>query len=163
MRNHLGNAASTELRQNVLSFFSDTPAGSRRDTSAALDLVSQAATAIRGIQSRAADSEARAKALAESAIEKLQLAEARVCAAEAQRDLAQEALSKLNMRLEEAEREVARSRSRIAAAEAELANAEPHMRAAEARAINAEKAVAQIEDAIRTQLVGLHRNPTGRL
>jgi chromosome segregation ATPase len=162
MRNHLGNSASAELRQNVLSFPGDVSDGSRRDTSAALDLVSQAAAAIRGIQDRAADSEARAKTLAQNAIEKLQLAETRISAAEAGRDLAQEALSRLNMRLEEAEREVARTRSRIAAAEAELADAENHMRAAEARAINAEKAVTQIEDAIRTQLVGLHRNLTGQ-
>jgi hypothetical protein len=36
------------------------------------------------------------------------------------------------------------------------------MRAAETRAFNAEKAVNQIEEAIRTQLVGLQKNPTGR-
>jgi chromosome segregation ATPase len=162
MRSHVANPASTELRQNVLSFSGDTPAVSHRDASTAFDLVSQAAAAIREIQGRAADSEARAKALAENAIEKLQLAEARISAAEAARDLAQESLSKLNTRLEEAERELARTRSRIAAAEAQVENAEHHMRIAEARAVNAEKAVTQIEDAIRTQLVGLHRNLAGQ-
>jgi chromosome segregation ATPase len=162
MRNHLANPSSTELRQNVLGFPGDGPAASRRDSLTAFDLVSQAAAAIREIQGRAADSEARARVLAENAIEKLQHAEARITAAEAARDLAQESLSKLNARLEEAERELARTRSRIAAAEAQLANAEHHMRAAEARAVNAEKAVTQIEDAIRTQLVGLHRNLTGQ-
>jgi chromosome segregation ATPase len=161
-RNHLANAASAEFRQNVLSFPGDIPGASHRDISAALDLVSQAAAAIRGLQGRAADSEARAKALAENAIEKLELAETRISAAEAGRDLAQQALSTRSTRLEEAEREVARTRTRIITAEAELANAEQHMRAAEARAINAEKAVTQIEDAIRTQLVGLHRNLTAQ-
>jgi hypothetical protein len=43
-----------------------------------------------------------------------------------------------------------------------LADAERQMRAAETRAANAEKAVSQIEDAIRTQLVGLQKNLTGR-
>jgi hypothetical protein len=39
-------------------------------------------------------------------------------------------------------------------------NAEQRIRTAEARAINAEKAVTQIEDAIRTQLIGLQKNLT---
>src|SRR5271163_3343349 len=103
MRNPLADSASAELRQNVLSFSGDTSAVSRRDTSAALDLVSQVAAAIRGLQGRAAESEARAKALAENAIEKLQLAEARINTAEAGRDLAQESLSKLSTRMDEAE------------------------------------------------------------
>lgn len=162
MRDQLTNAASSEFGKNILSFPTDTPADSRYDTSSALDLVSQAAGVIRGIQDRAAESEARARALAESAIEKLQLAESRIHSAEAARGQAEETLSKLGARLQEAERELARTQSRIATAEAQLAKAEQHMRAAETRAINAEKAVSQIEDAIRTQLVGLQKNLTGR-
>jgi DNA repair exonuclease SbcCD ATPase subunit len=158
MRDQLANAASNAIGQNILSFPGDTPAASRYGTSSALDLVSEAAEVIRGIQDRAAESEARAKALAECALEKLQLAEARIHSAEAARGLAQDALSKLNARLQE----LTRTQSRIAAAENQLANAERQMRAAETRAINAEKAVNQIEDAIRAQLVGLQRNLTGR-
>jgi chromosome segregation ATPase len=162
MRDQLANAASNALGQNILSFPGDTPAVSRHDTSSALDLVSEAAEVIRGIQHRAAESEVRAKALAECALEKLQLAEARIQSAEAARGLAQETLSKLSARLQEAERELTRTQSRIAAAENQLANAERQVRAAETRAINAEKAVNQIEDAIRTQLVGLQRDLTRR-
>jgi chromosome segregation ATPase len=162
MRDQLTNAALSDDGRNILDFPGDTPAGPRFDTSSALDLVSQAAGVIRGIQDRAAESEARAKALAENALEKLQLAEDRIHSAEAARGLAQESLSELAARLQEAERELARTQSRIATAEAQLANAEQHMRAAETRAINAEKAVNQIEDAIRTQLVGLQRSLTGR-
>jgi chromosome segregation ATPase len=162
MRDQLANAASSDSGRNVLNFPGDTPSTSRYDASLALDLVSQAAEVIRGIQDRAADSEARAKALAESALEKLQLAEARIHSAEAARGLAQETLSKLSARLHEAERELARTKSRITAAVAQLANAEQHMKAAETRAFNAEKAVNQIEEAIRTQLVGLQKNLTGR-
>jgi chromosome segregation ATPase len=162
MRDQLTNAASSGSEKNILDFPGHTPATSRYDASLALDLVSQAAAVIRGIQDRAAETEARAKALAESALEKLQLAEARIHSAEAARRQAQETLSKLGARLHEAERELARTQSRIANAEAQLAKAEQHMRAAETRAINAEKAVSQIEDAIRTQLVGLQENLTGR-
>jgi chromosome segregation ATPase len=162
MRDQLTNPGSIDFGQNIVSFPGDIPAASRYETSSALDLVSQAAGVIRGIQDRAAESEARAKALAECALEKLQLAEARIHASEAARGLAQDTLSKLNARLQEAERELARTQSRIASAENQLANAERQMRAAEARAINAEKAVNQIEDAIRTQLVGLQQNLAGR-
>jgi chromosome segregation ATPase len=90
------------------------------------------------------------------------LAEARIHSAEAARGLAEETLSKLSARLHEAERELARTKSRITAAEAQLANAEQNMRAAEERAFNAEKAVSQIVDAIRTQLIGLQKNQIGR-
>ena len=51
-----------------------------------------------------------------------------------------------------------RTESRVAAAEAQLANAEQRVRAAATRATNAEKALTQIEDAIRSQLIGLTRD-----
>jgi chromosome segregation ATPase len=162
MRDQLTNAASSDFGQNILNFPGDTPAASRHDSSSALDLVSEAAGVIRGIQDRAAETEARAKALVESALEKLQLAEGRIHSADAAHGLAQEALAKLSARLQEAERELSRAQSRMATAEAQLANAERQMRAAENRAVNAEKAVSQIEDAIRSELVGLKRNLTGR-
>jgi chromosome segregation ATPase len=133
---------------------------SRYEASAALDLVSRTAEAIRGLQDRLAESEARAKASAASAIEKLQHAYARAHSADAERGLALENLAKLSERLAEAERELTRTQSRITAAETQLANAEQHIRVAEARAIDAENAVTQIEEAIRTQLFGLHRNLT---
>jgi chromosome segregation ATPase len=152
-----------DLGTNILKFRRDTPAASCYDTSAALDLVSEVAGVITGISNRAADSEARAKALAESALERLQLAEARIYSAEAARDLAEETLSELSAKLEEAVRELTRTQSRIATAETQLAKAEQHLSAAEMRAVHAEEAVHQIEEAIRTQLVGLHRNLTGEL
>ena len=159
MRDHVTSAASGESWENILNF----PGGAspaQHDASAALDLVSQAAEVIRGIQDRAIDSENRAKALAESAIEKLQVAEARIQSAEAARSAALESLSKLRVRLQDAERELTRTQSRIATAEIQLANAEQRVSAAEARAINAEKAVNHVEDAIRTQLIGLQKNLT---
>jgi len=159
MRDH-ATTATVESWENILSFPGRPAAPVRHDASAALDLVSQAAEAIRGMQDRAVDSENRAKALAESAIEKLRAAEARIQSAEAARRAAQESLSKLSVKLQDAERELTRTQSRIATAEIQLANAEQRVSAAEARAIDAEKAVNHIEDAIRTQLIGLQRNLT---
>jgi chromosome segregation ATPase len=162
MRDQLANAAPTDSGQNIVNFPRDIASASPHDTSSALDLVSQASGVIRGIQDRAAESEARAKALAECAIEKLQLAEARIQAAETARVLAEETVSALSARLQETERELTRAQSRIVGAENQLANTEWQLKAAETRAINAEKAVNQIEDAIRTQLVGLQKNLTTR-
>jgi hypothetical protein len=157
MRAQRTNAAAMDLGTNILKFRRDTAAASRYDTSAALDLVSEVAGVITGISNRAADSEARA----ESALERLQLAEARIYSAEAARDLAEETLSELSARLEESVRELTRTQSRIATAETQLAKAEQHLSAAEMRAVHAEEAVHQIEEAIRTQLVGLYRNLNG--
>jgi chromosome segregation ATPase len=162
MRDQLMNAASTDARQVIANFPGDTAAVSRHGTPSALDLVSEAAGVIRGIQERAAESEARAKALAESALEKLQVAVSRIQSAEAARGSAQETLCRLGAKLQEAEQELTRTQSRIAATERRLADAERALQAAETRAVNAEKAVSQIEDAIRTQLVGLQKNLTGR-
>jgi DNA repair exonuclease SbcCD ATPase subunit len=161
MRDQTTNAATMDFGSNILNFRRDAAAALRYDTSAALDLVSEAAGVIRGISDRAADSEARAKASAESALERLQLAEARIYSAEAARDLAEESLSKLSVRLEEAKRELTRTQSRIETAEAQLAKAEQRMSAAERRAVHAEEAVHKIEEAIRTQLVGFHRDLNG--
>ncbi len=161
MREQLAKAPGGESAQNVVHFPAE-PVQARREPASALGLVSQAADVIRGIQERAAESEARAKALAECALEKLELAEARINDAEAARSQAEDAVSQLIARLQEAEDELERTQSRIAAAENQLANADRQMRAAEARAIHAEQAVSQIEDAIRAQLVGLQRNLTTR-
>jgi hypothetical protein len=148
------------LAGEYLKFPGGTAAPSRDAGSAALDLLSQTAGMIRAIQDHADESETRARALAERAIEKLHLAEVRVQSAEAARGAAEETLSQLRARLEEAERELTQTQSRNAAAEIQLTNAEQRVKAAEARAISAEKAVNQIENAIRTQLVGLQRNLT---
>jgi chromosome segregation ATPase len=158
MRDELMSAASSDARQTVANFPGNAAAVSS-GTSSALDLVSEAAGVIRGIQERAAESEARAKALAESALEKLQVAVSRIQLAEAARGSAQETIFKLSAKLQEAEQELERTQSRIAATERRLADAERQIQTAETRAVNAEKAVSQIEDAIRTQLVGLQKNP----
>ncbi len=155
LRDHLRDVAPKQPKQNILNFPDITPGVPKPDASVAFGFMSEAAAMIEYLKDRAAESEGRAKALTESAFEKLQLAESRIQTAEADRDRAQDQLSRVCARLGCAERELTRTQSRIATAEVQLANAEKHMKAAEARANKAEKAVSEIEDAIRTQLVGL--------
>jgi chromosome segregation ATPase len=175
MRDQVAKAPSGDGAQNVVHFRSDG-AQARNEASSALDLVSQAASVIRGIEERAAESEARARALAEAALEKLEHAEIRIRDAETARMQAEDTLVRLSARLQEAERELARSQARataaenrladaeykLSAAENRLADAEYKLGAAEVRATHSEKAVNQIEDAIRAQIVGLQRNLTTR-
>jgi chromosome segregation ATPase len=151
------NALSGDHAQNVVQFAADA---TQQRTSSALDLVSQVASIIRGLQERAAETEARARALAESALERLRQAETRINDAETARARAEDTTVSLSARLQEAERELERTQARTVAAENKLADAERQVRSAEARAIQAEKAVTQIDDAIRTQLLGLQRNLT---
>src|SRR5580693_1603039 len=151
------NAPSGDHAQNVVQFSADT---TQQRTASALDLVSQVASIIRGLQERAAETEARARALAESALERLRQAETRINDAETARARAEDTTVSLSARLQEAERELERTQARTVAAENKLADAERQVRSAEARAIQAEKAVTQIDDAIRTQLLGLQRNLT---
>ena len=158
MRDRVTSPPSADWPENISNIPGGTAAPSRDDGPAAVDPVSQAAEVIRRIHDDAVETEARARTLAESAIKKLQSADARIQSAEAARSAVEEALSKLSARLQEAERELTRTQARSAAAEKQVADAEQRMRAAERRAIDAEKAVNQIEDAIRAQLVGLQRN-----
>jgi chromosome segregation ATPase len=161
MRDELAKAPSGGHAQNVVHFPADA-APPRNDPSTALDLVSQAASVIRGIEERAAESEARARSLAQAAVEKLERAEIRISDAETARIHAEDTLVRLSARLQEAERELARTQSRLVAAENRLAEAEHQLRAAEARASHADNAVGQIEDAIRAQIMGLQRNLAAR-
>jgi uncharacterized coiled-coil protein SlyX len=115
----------------------------------------QVASIIRGLQERAAETEARARALAESALERLRQAETRINDAETARARAEDTTARLGARLQEAERELERTQARTVAVQNKLADAEHQVRSAEARAAQAEKAVTQINDAIRAQLLGL--------
>jgi hypothetical protein len=109
----------------------------------ALELVYRAAEAIRGMEDRA-------RGIAEDAVEKLQVANARIQALEGERRASE-------VRIQEAEDALKRAASRIAAAEDRLAQAERAARAAELRACEGEKALIRIEDAVRTRLLGQRR------
>ena len=161
MRDELAKAPTGDQVQNVVHFPAEIPAP-RNGPSSALDLVAQAASVIRGIEERASESEARARALAEAALEKLERAEIRISDAETARIHAEDTLVRLSARLQEAERELTRTQTRLAVTEKKLTEAEHQLRTAEARATYADNAVAEIEDAIRAQIVGLQRNVAAR-
>jgi hypothetical protein len=161
MRDELAKAPAGDHAQNVVHFPAEA-APPRNSGSSALDLVAQAASVIRGIEERAVKTEVRARALAEAALEKLERAEIRISDAETARIHAEDTLVRLGARLQEAERELARTQSRLAAAENRLAEAEYQLHGAEARATQADRAVVEIEDAIRAQIVGLQRNLPAR-
>jgi hypothetical protein len=75
----------------------------KRDLSAALDLVHQAAESIRVTEHRAREMEARTRALADRATEELKLAEQRIQAAEARARAAEERAQQAEARTQEAE------------------------------------------------------------
>lgn len=162
MRDHVGDPAPADPPRTVLKFAPGAGEPSSNDATVALDLVAEAAQVIKSIERRAAESEVRAKNLAESAIEKLHMADSRILAAEDARRAAEESLAKVGARLQESEKELMQTRSRLASADAQLAAVEHRMKNFETRALQAEKAVKDVESAIRTQLVGLTRELTRR-
>ena len=119
-------------RDNIVSFRRAHPATDHSET--ALELVDQAAEVVSGIEDDARQIEARAQFLVKSALEKMQLSDGRVEAANQALKLAQ---------------------SRLATAEAQLSNAEQRAETAEARGREFENALARIEDAIRNRLLGM--------
>lgn len=140
---------------NVVRF----PAASPRDGGAgALDLIHQAAEMFAGIEQRAHHIEANARAMCQSAVDKLMDAERRVKAAEtARRDV----ISDVDRRLQEVSKALAEAKARIEAAEARAATAEVRALTAEAEAQTARRLLTQVEDAIRSRLLG--ESADGRL
>lgn len=116
----------------------------------ALNLVHQAAEVFRSMEDHARETEARARALCQSAAEKLRLADVRTDAAErAQRELVIETERKL----QDASRALAQAQSRIQAQEDKLTAAEFRAQAAEAEARQTRQALALVEEAIRKRLI----------
>ncbi len=112
----------------------------------ALNLVYQAAEVFSGIEDHAREAEARAYSICKSAAEGLNLAEKRIEAAECAR-------REVDSELLETSRALKQAQSRIEAAEDKLAALEFRAQAAEAEAREAKKALALIEEAIRTRLL----------
>jgi chromosome segregation ATPase len=125
----------------------------------ALEMVSEAAAAIRYLEEQSADAVARARGLANSAFKELESTEARAERAEAaQRESEAEvqelsaALAETRADLDFARRELADEHKRLAATEERLRLTEAKARDAEQRATKANAAIQQIVEAIRTQL-----------
>ncbi len=147
-----------ESADNVLTF----PLPFERDSSGAtaLELVYQAAEVFTGMEDRARDTEARARALCQSAVDRLHQAEQRIEAAErARRDIIHDA----GVKLQDASRALKQAQTRIAAAEQQAAAAETRALLAEAQAQEAKRVLAEVEEAIRSRLLGEGLDVAGRL
>src|SRR6266481_720388 len=112
----------------------------------ALNLVYQAAEVFSSMEDHARETEARAYSICKSAAESLNLAEKRIEAAERARREA-------DCKLLEASRALEQAQSRIEAAEDQLTAVEFRAQAAEAESREARKALALIEETIRTRLL----------
>src|SRR5258707_14239681 len=112
----------------------------------ALNLVYQAAEVLSSMEDHARETEARAHSICKSAAESLNLAEKRIEAAERARREA-------DCKLLEASRALEQAQSRIEAAEDQLTAVEFRAQAAEAESREARKALALIEETIRTRLL----------
>ena len=133
--------------ENILSF---PPASAPDKGATALDLVDQAADVFRSMEEHARETEARARSLCTSALERLRLAEMRAEAAErAQREFVITAEHKLK----EACRALEQAQSCIEAQKDKLTAAELRAEVADAEARQAKEALALVEEAIRTRLL----------
>lgn len=127
----------------------------------ALEMVSEAAAAIRQLEEQSAEAVSRARDLANSIVKKLESTEARAKRAEtAQRESEAEvqelsaALARTRADLDTARRELTEKDERLAAAEGRIRSTEAEASDAEHRAMEANAAIEQIVAAIRTQLPG---------
>jgi hypothetical protein len=116
----------------------------------ALDLVYQAADVFRAMEEKARATEARAKSLCDSAIDKVRRAEARAEAAE--RDQ-RSVLLNAEEKLRDASKALEQAKSRLEAKEDQMIAIEFRAQAAEAEAREARQALALVEEAIRRRLL----------
>src|ERR1035441_6644816 len=151
MRDRIANYSAVGSAENILSL--RRPQNSETSPGAAvLNLIYQAADLIRDVDDYAAERHARA-ILAKQAIEKVEIAEARVRSAESGRLAAEAETKEFSDRLQEVEKVLEQTTSRVAATEAQLSAAEQRARTDEMQADEADDALKRIEEAIRTQIL----------
>ena len=162
MQKHTAECASNEAGENVVRLrnsSSSTPDNTQR----ALSLVAEAAHVIREIEERAVAVEAHSEALLSDAMAQLQAAEERIKFLESDRKTAEICIRAFEAKVEEIQTIMAEADSRMRAAEERLSHAEVQAGRFAVRAKEAEKALALIEEAIRTQLITKRRvAPTTR-
>ena len=148
-------------RQNVRSRFEPEPAPQSDNATVALEIVSEAAAAIRQLEEQSAEAVTRAREVAASIVKKLETTEARAERAETALQKAEGEVAELTTiaskalhDLETAQRQLSAQDEQLAAAEERLLFTEKKARDAEQRATEANSAIERIVDAIRTQLPG---------
>lgn len=149
---------SNDPHENVLNFRRAAASRPRNQCESALALVYQAAGELSAIEDQARETEERAHSLCKSALERLQIAERR---AESAERAMRAALNEADSKLQNALRALKQAQSRSSAAEAEVSAMERRAVAAESRVHEAEQALACVEDAIRTRLLGMSRVSKG--
>ena len=120
----------------------------------ALSLITDAALVISDIEEGATALQARCEALLAEAIEKLTATEEHINVLESERNTFTTRIHEAELKVEEMQRALEEADSRMEAARKRLWQAEQHARASAARAEEAEKAFVQIEEALRSQLIG---------
>jgi len=159
MRDHIANFPAHDIEEDKTE--SAHPHSAKNSGSAILDLISQAAELIGDVDRYATERESRAESLAEKAIDELKVAYERVRSADAARRVAEaevkeitDRLEKVEIRLQQATKLIERMASLVAATEARLATAEQQATTAEARANEAQDVLRDVEEAIRSRILG---------
>jgi len=147
----MGNNLSTK---KLLRFSDPFPPVEATRGEGILDLVSQAADLVRDLEARANDNAKYAQTLAERAAQKLRAAEERIQQLESEQRTAQDKIDEALILAAKAAEALNLEQAHARAAEEKVRQLELYVRNAEARASGSEDAVAQVEDAIRTQLLG---------
>jgi len=146
-------ADPSEPSEGVLHFPAAPPSATSTGCIAALDLVSQAAEVIKGIENHASESEKRVRSIADKAIKELQLTENRIVELETELQSAQTCIRDARVKLKESDEAAKVERSRLEAAERKMCQIEMRARTAEAQARENSNTVARIEEAIRVQIL----------
>lgn len=127
---------------------------SPEDGEATLNLVFQAANLVRDLEGRLNENREYAQSLTQKVVAKLRAAEERIRELEAAQRAAQVKIDDANVMAQKAGEDLRSEQSRARAAEEQVRQVELRVKSAEDRASEIGKAVAQVEEAIRTQLLG---------
>jgi chromosome segregation ATPase len=146
-------------RQVVKSRFRFEPVAETDSAAIALEMVSDAAEAIRQLEEQSAEAVTRARDVADSIVKKLEFTEARAERAEAALRQAEDEVAELSTTASKAFHDLETTRQQLSTKDEQLAATEERLRViesqakdAEQRALEANAAIERIMDAIRTQL-----------
>ena len=165
MRNHMTRFGARESGDNVFRLSNARSRAGEDQSSKALELVYQAAEVIKANEDRAAEAEACALDAARHAIEELENAVRLISSAEeakrtseARAHVAESAIMELDSKVQALEKILRDTQTQISSLQAQLSDTESRAETAEKRATEATRALACVENAIRTKLLGERRN-----
>lgn len=145
IKNQVAKRASVNRSERVVQLPVNNTSPPSDEAFSALDVVSEAAAAMKELEDRATEKIARAQKLVGDAAEKLRLLESRVQQAEAARQKAEAALGDANAEADRLRGELQRTSETLAATEQRLSQAEK-------RVNETEDTLNRVLAAIRTQL-----------